>query len=561
MAALAASGDVAYAWDISTDRIAWFGDAPSVLGLPAGQRVDTGDQLNIRVSPEDLPARLQALADRGTAADRFDCEYRVRAADGELRWIHDRGRVAFGDDGRPARVTGVLRVVTERKLSQVRLEYRASYDEVTGHYNAGRLSELLEHAIAQEERHGGCGAYLLLAITNLSVIAETFGRPTADAIAVAIGQRLDRNLRLTDHVGRIDGDRFGIVLRNCDEAGATEVARKIVAAAERTPVVTADGVIGVAAAIGVTTFPGVGPTVEDVMQQAEQAVADARRRHDDHFAMHRSAEPQLAHHRRLLAMGEELMAALRGKRAHFAYDPVVGRDGCAPVFNECLLRIADSSGSVRPPGAYVEAAERLGLVRLVDRHGLELASDALIRHPELHLSLNISGRTVSDRAWLRALLASVRSKPEIARRLILEITETAALRDIEETTRFIATVRDLGCRVALDDFGSGFTSFHNLKALNIDIVKIDGMFVENLTRDRQKLLFVRALLGLAEAFQFLTVAEGVGDREQAELLWDEGVDLLQGDYVVSTAVAPAWFAESLIGSGSRGVPRFDAAGR
>jgi diguanylate cyclase (GGDEF)-like protein len=550
-AALSAAGDLAYEWDLATDRLDWLGEVRDVLGLGEDHRIASGDQFNDRVSPEDLPGRLQALADHCAAGDRFDCEYRLRSANGDFRWIHDRGRAVLDGDGQPVRVFGVLRVATNRKLSEARLEYRANYDEITGHYNAGRLSEALAQAIAHDERHGGVGACLLLAIDGLPAVTDAFGRRAADAIAAAVGHRLDRSLRLTDQVGRITGDRFGVVLPNGGEAGAMAAAEKILDAVQRSPVVTPEGSIDIVAAIGATTFPIVAPTVEDVMAQAEQALAEARRRPPKRLALYRPAEPQLAHHRRSVAIGEELKAALRGKRAYFIYEPVIGRGRREPAFYECLLRIADPSGSVLPPGTFVEAAERLGMVRLVDRHGLDLAVEPLRRHPQLQLSLNISGRTVGDRAWSRALMALVRATPDIARRLILEITETAALRDLEESARFIAAVRDLGCRVALDDFGAGFTSFRDLKALSLDIVKIDGAFVQNLTRDRDKLVFIRTLLGLAGAFGFLTVAEGVGSGEEAEILWEEGVDLLQGDYVVDTAVIPDWFSKPFSGSGWR----------
>ena len=144
------------------------------------------------------------------------------------------------------------------------------------------------------------------------------------------------------------------------------------------------------------------------------------------------------------------------------------------------------------------------------------------------LAINISGLTTAEPAWLRNLIAQVKGRPDIARRLMIEITETAAPRDIEETIRFVAAVRDVGCRVVLDDFGAGYTSFRHLKAMEIDIVKIDGSFVTNLARKPQDFLFVKTLQNFAIGFGLETVAECVESEEVAVLLAREGVHYLQG---------------------------------
>ncbi|MGD9868952.1 MAG: EAL domain-containing protein, partial [Hyphomicrobiales bacterium] len=146
------------------------------------------------------------------------------------------------------------------------------------------------------------------------------------------------------------------------------------------------------------------------------------------------------------------------------------------------------------------------------------------------LAVNISGLTTTDPVWLRTLKSLLQGRPDLAKRLVLEITETAALQDIEETARFLGEIRGLGCRVALDDFGAGFTSFRHLQALTFDIVKIDGAFIRQLHDNPEQQLFVRNLVGLAEAFGLETVAECVETGEDAAFLANEGVQFLQGYY-------------------------------
>jgi EAL domain-containing protein (putative c-di-GMP-specific phosphodiesterase class I) len=173
---------------------------------------------------------------------------------------------------------------------------------------------------------------------------------------------------------------------------------------------------------------------------------------------------------------------------------------------------------------------------------LEKAIDEVSAHPGICLGFNISGLTATDRAWLRGATALLQGRPEIASRLVVEITETAALHDIEESAGFVATLRDMGCRIALDDFGAGFTSLRHLQALAVDTVKIDGSFVRNLPQNPGNQVFLRHLVGLAKGLNLLTVAECVETEEEAVLLRREGVNFLQGYYYGVPSIEKPWIA-------------------
>jgi EAL domain-containing protein (putative c-di-GMP-specific phosphodiesterase class I) len=195
-------------------------------------------------------------------------------------------------------------------------------------------------------------------------------------------------------------------------------------------------------------------------------------------------------------------------------------------------------------GAFMPVVEQSGIMRLIDRHTLELAVRELVEHPQVKLAVNISGLTATDRSWLRCLVAMVKNRPEVARRLTIEITETVAIQDIEETARFVGAIRDLGCRVALDDFGAGYTSFRNLKALAVDCVKIDGSYVRGLADNVDNQLFIRTLLGLAEGFGLATVAECVETAADATHLTRRGVRFLQGYLFGRPTVERPWLDRS-----------------
>jgi EAL domain-containing protein (putative c-di-GMP-specific phosphodiesterase class I) len=245
-----------------------------------------------------------------------------------------------------------------------------------------------------------------------------------------------------------------------------------------------------------------------------------------------------------LAIGAMVKAALRQDRLFFAFQPIVCAVTGEVDYFECLLRMRDEAGNTVPNAEFITTIEDLGLIGHIDRFVLEKAVQELGTHSGMRLGFNVSGLTACDRPWLRSLIALLRGRPDLARRLVVEITETAALYDIEESARFVDTLRQAGCRVALDDFGAGHTSLRHLQTLAVDTVKIDGSFVRNLADSAENRVFLRHLLGLTRGFGLSAVAECVERAEDAELLRAEGVGYLQGYHVGAPTVERPWLAKS-----------------
>jgi EAL domain-containing protein (putative c-di-GMP-specific phosphodiesterase class I) len=243
------------------------------------------------------------------------------------------------------------------------------------------------------------------------------------------------------------------------------------------------------------------------------------------------------------ALCGKLQEALRQDRLLFAFQPVV----CAATekvdYFECLLRMRDEGGEIVAGSEFITTLEHLGLIGLVDRFVLEKAVQELDTHPEVKLGFNVSGLTACDRPWLRSLMSVLRRRPELARRIVIEITETAVLYDTEETARFVDTLRHAGCRVALDDFGAGHTTLRHLQTLAVDTVKIDGSFIRNLAGSPENRVFLRHLLGLTRGFGLSTVAECVESAEDAELLRAEGIAYLQGYHIAPPTIERPWLGK------------------
>ena len=541
--ALAGSGDLAYAWDLESDSIDWLGRIDEIFGISAAASIAYGGEFHRRINPDDLLIRRRALAGHIATGAPFDCEYRIRAENGDIVWVHESGAARLSTAGEPERLSGTLRVVTGRKADEARLEYQANYDETTGHFSQTRLREALDQALVYSRRYGVEGAFLTVGIDSHSMIMEAFGGATVDAVVLALGQRIERVVRESDVIGRMASDTFGVVVSNCPPDQLATVADKLLAICDESPVETASGPVHLKISIGGVVFPELGQNAHDVIAQADLARREAKLSHGASFAPYRYSEEQRRASRHHVEVAEQVMRALKTGNLVFAYQPIVAARGRQVKHYECLLRKIEPDGSVTAAAKFMPIVERLGLIREIDRFVLEMAVGHLREQPDICLAINVSALTAGDRSWLRLLFALLRNSRDIAERLVIEITETMALQDIEETANFVAQVRSLGCGVALDDFGAGHTSFRHLKALAVDTVKIDGAFVRGVSESLDNQLFVRTLLGLAKGFDLGTIAECVETEADADALAEQGVDYLQGYFFGKPTIVPPWESE------------------
>jgi EAL domain-containing protein (putative c-di-GMP-specific phosphodiesterase class I) len=343
-------------------------------------------------------------------------------------------------------------------------------------------------------------------------------------------------------LGRFSNNKFGIVLKNCSSEDMAVAAERFLAAIRRDVVPTGSGPVAVSASIGGVGTPRYARSVEDAVSRAQEALDAAKRRRPGSFeAWGPNAERESL--RRLnIRMTEEIVTALNERRVVTAFEPVVAAGARTPAFYECLVRMAQPDGQFLMAPDIVPVAERVGLIRLVDHRVLELVIDELAAAPDIRLSLNISPATAIDPDWWSTIESSLTAAPGVAERLIVEITETIAIRSLDDIGDFIKRLKNLGVRIAIDDFGAGYTSFRNLRRLGVDIVKIDGAFVQHLAQSHDDRAFVQTLIDLARRLGIETVAEWVQDETSAVLLRDWGCDYLQGRLLGLASMQRPWLA-------------------
>jgi EAL domain-containing protein (putative c-di-GMP-specific phosphodiesterase class I) len=237
---------------------------------------------------------------------------------------------------------------------------------------------------------------------------------------------------------------------------------------------------------------------------------------------------------------------LRENRLLFAFQPVVCAVTGRVDYFECLLRMRDPDGSIVAGGEFIAIIEQLGLIGSIDGYSLEGTVRELSDHPGINLGLNISGLTTCDGCWLRTFVQLVQGRPELARRLVVEITETAVLQDIKKTARFVDILHHAGCRVALDDFGAGHTSMQQLQILALDIVKIDGSLVRDAAHSQEKRIVIHDLIERMQELGCTTVAEGIENADDATCLRVQGIGYLQGYHLGRPTTERLWLAGSAL---------------
>src|SRR5690348_8077523 len=385
---------------------------------------------------------------------------------------------------------------------------------------------------------------MLIGIDHLARVNDAFGFDVADAVISEIARRIRARLRGGDVLGRFSGNKLGLILKNCTIDDMNIAADRFLAAVRDEVVPTRSGPVSVTVSIGGVAVPRYARTADEAINRAHEALDSCKRRRAGSFLAWRPNVERDAQRRVNIRVTDEIVTALNERRIVMAYEPVVSAASRQNAFHECLVRMEQDDGRVLLAPDIVPVAERLGLIRLVDHRVLELVVAELAASPGVELSLNISPDTTMDPDWWTSIESLMRAHPGAAERLIVEITETVAIQDIDELRGFVTRLKSLGSRIAIDDFGAGYTSFRNLRKLGVDIVKIDGAFVQNIVHSADDRAFVQTLVDLARRLNIKTVAEWVQDEDSASMLRDWGCDYIQGRLIGLAAAERPWTVDA-----------------
>lgn len=522
---------VAYSWDMASDRLDWEGDIALVLGVdPAA--LATGGAFEAHLDPEHRALRRTAMAS-GEPDPEAGTRYNIRIGffptrGAEPIWLEETGRIWPDPAGHSPRALGILRRTDEEFLADQRLLVARPDDISPDGLNRSRLLEGLGARLRRAQRTGGLCALFMASVNGIEAVNAHLGFDIGDEVIADVGHLLRAAVPEPSAIYRYASNTLAI-LDELPAANALEPAAEALMACVRDATIqTSAGPLRASISLGAVVLPVDATTVAEAISHALDALEMAKKDQRGGFAAHRPLLAADRARRREQAVSNSVVAALEDGRLLLALQPIVDAERGKTAYYEGLLRLRREDGTLVSASEFIADAEKLGLARLLDMRALDLGLALLVKHPGLTLSLNVSSLTAGDSEWTAILTRAVSANPGLAARLIIEITETALIHDVDRVASFVADLRRIGLKVAVDDFGAGFTSFRLLKALKVDVLKIDGMFVADLPHDEQGRIIVKTMIDMAKAMKLETVAEWVSDEASREVLCEAGANYLQG---------------------------------
>ncbi|OYW61749.1 MAG: hypothetical protein B7Z31_02350 [Rhodobacterales bacterium 12-65-15] len=438
-------------------------------------------------------------------------------------------------------------VTTERRLN-AEMNYRATHDVLTGMTNRSEFEVRLRRAVQQAQAGEAVHALLFIDLDHFKLVNDSCGHAAGDEVLQQVTGILKGTVRARDTLARVGGDEFAILLEYCSIEVAAKIAQKICDQMEIYRYSHNDRRLRIGASIGVVQVNESAASVATLIQAADAACLEAKRAGRNQIRIWTERDGAIRNRRQETNWAARLEAALdQGQFRLFAQpirtvDPAHGGHHA-----EVLLRLAEPDGSLVLPGQFLPSAERFNLIGPIDRWVLEATLRAMQDHPVADLcwlSVNISGRSLSDIAFHRfAVQALQAAGPVLCGKLVIEITETAAVSNLVNAAAFIEEVHALGLRVSLDDFGAGAASFGYLRALKVDFLKIDGQFVQGLLHDPLSRVTVQCFVDVARVLGIPTVAEFVDRPDVLDVLTGMGISLVQGFCIAHPTPIEDFFAE------------------
>jgi diguanylate cyclase (GGDEF)-like protein/PAS domain S-box-containing protein len=429
-------------------------------------------------------------------------------------------------------------VSKERRLHRA-LHYQASHDALTGLINRREFENRLTAAVDSVRENAGCRyALLYLDLDQFKLVNDTCGHPAGDQLLKQVTGVLQSRVRGGDTLARLGGDEFGVLLQSCTLDQALHTAEALRQAIRDYRFVWQDGVLAVGVSIGIVEITSDTPTLANVMSAADVACYAAKDQGRNRVQLYKPDSVPERH--REMHWVSKLTRACDDSRFELCYQPIVpiGANRCDREHFELMLRLRDESGSMISPAEFIPAAERYDVMPSIDRWVVRRALDQLVHRggsgiKPYTIAVNLSGTSLNDERFLEFLIAELGPRELSAGAVCFEITETAAIANLGNVVYFMRELKNRGCLFALDDFGSGLSSFMYLKTLPVDFLKIDGQFIENVTRDPVDRSMVEAISQIGRAMGIHTIAERVESIDVMQELGRLGIGFAQGFHIAA----------------------------
>ena len=437
---------------------------------------------------------------------------------------------------RRSRETELVTELAELKVLEARLQYLVAHDDLTGLHNRRQLEHALEAAAQQARDNQHSSALLYLDLDQFKVINNYEGHSAGDYLLIQVANTLRQHIGPGDTLAHISADEFAVLLTNCSLQTAMNSAERLRQHLDGMQFTRGDKNYQIGATIGVAMIgPDEALSAGDILARADQACFSAKRHGRNLVQLYNRDDDELRALRNNAQWLPVIRDALASDRFMLVFQPIMRLSDDNISHYEVLTRMLDADGSVNPSMDFIPAAERMGLIHDIDRwviaHAIEALRDLPPGHDDVCLNINLSQHAFQDNQLLPLVRHKLRSSGIAAERITFEITETAAIANFARTRRMVKQLRALGCRFALDDFGSGFNSYSYLKQFPVDLLKIDGAFITDLTHDPIDQALVKSMVDIARALGKQTVAEYVAGDKTLALVRSFGIDYAQGFHI------------------------------
>jgi len=506
------------------------------VGAVLGRRPDAliGKSLNLLLHPDDLLTAQAQLTKvlAGGLGTSFTFECRVAHADGEWRTV-DTVMTNLIDDPSVGAIVLNSRDVTERRALELQLNLQAFYDPLTGLANRALFLDRLSHAMDRGHRQADPVAVLFLDVDDFKNVNDSLGHPAGDELLAAVAERLRSATRPGDTVARFGGDEFAVLVESGTMPEAAEVVAERIAEELKPTFRIQDNDLAVRASIGIALGQRPQEKPDDLLRDADLAMYMAKRNGKGRFEMYRPDMHQDAVHR--LETAAALRRGLEVGQLEAFYQPIVNTHTGRLVGVEALARWHHPTRGMVAPVEFIPIAEATGLIVPLGRQVLREATrqtqawrrDGVV-DDQFYVSVNLSARQLHDPDLIGDVSRALADSGLPPAALVLEVTESSLVKDLDTTLPLLHALRDLGLRLAVDDFGTGYSSLSYLADLPVSVVKIDKSFIDRVTHDAEGAAMVRGVIDLSHALGLTCIAEGVEHENQLAVLDDLGCDSIQG---------------------------------
>lgn len=540
-------------FDLTTERMSASEEAARILGLSTLESA-TCEALLELIHPLDKAMALEAFEKMSTRLSEIDLEHRLIWPDGTVRTVHHRAHLQRDQAGQAVSMQGVMQDVTDLRRAEEKIRHLANYDRLTGLPNRHMFLELLEGAIARSRRSNTLSAVLYLDIDRFKKINDTLGPEVGDEVLASIAERIRVSLRRGDYlmrehepsVARWGGDKFLILLSDLDDVdGAARAAQRLLRQLA-IPFSVSDREFFLTASTGIAVCPEDGNGAYELLQHAESAMYYAKDLGSGRFQFYSGWMNEKSS--RNLDLENELHKALLQSELHLSYQPLLDARSARVVGAEALLRWSHPELGSVSPGEFIPIAESAGLIAPIGEWVLMTAcrqfkawSDAGMR--ELRLSVNLSSYQLREADFVGRVAQILEDTGFDPRLLDVELTERGLALDDEHSLQVLEGLKQLGLRVAVDDFGVGNSALSYLRNFPLDILKIDQSFVQGIADGSTDSAIISAVIAMAHRLDLEVVAEGVETESQLDFLKSQTCDCVQG-FLFSKPLTPGRFAET-----------------